>query len=122
MMFDGGISRTIDFRKTTDISLVSELEQTRCMNNAFLYLAEKSRHWDLQVTVEVTKLAIISLLLAAEIAISKAANGRCIEHLRLFDSKPKFKYIPQNALEKTLMVTLYLQEPNLYQGANETKF
>ena len=116
MAVDGGTKRMIDFSSTTDVSLVSELEQALSFKNIILYLSSTADGSDRKAAVDLISLAAGKISLSVALIIEKKSEGKLLEGFTLIEDIATQMYPPVNAFENTFMVTLKLSETRLYQG------
>ena len=115
-MVDGGTNRMIDFSSTSDVSLVSELEQARSFKNIILYLSSTADGRDRKAAVDLISLAGSKIGLSMALTIEKKSKGKLLEGFTLIEDIAMHISPPVNAFENTFMVTLKLSDSRLYQG------
>lgn len=103
---DGGTSRMIDLKKDDDVSIISELEQSRQFKNIVLYIASTNDHRSMKLALDLADLYQNSRSFWFTLWISKFAGKKEIESLNIGSNKVMLKSQPRNGLKNTMLAEL----------------
>lgn len=116
MQVDGGTSRIIDFSSTDDISLISELEQARTLNNIILYLAATRGNADARAVYELTNLNKEHFLVEMILVIERFLSGKLLEGVAIYSGFCIVTNPPVPALKNTFVTRLAISQTQLLRG------
>lgn len=117
MMVDGGTNRMVNLDATDDISLVSEMKQAAEFKNIILYLSSTKNHQDMVAALDLMEIAGLRRDFAMSLTVERFNDkGKMLEGIELLEATATLKYTPRSALKNTMMITIVLTTPLIYQG------
>lgn len=117
MMVDGGTSRIIDWQTTDDLSLISELEQTRSNENIILYLSATGDHRSMKAALDLTEIARLAQKgVALTLTVERFDGKQMLEGIELSEMFGSLRFPPRNAFDKMLMARFDVPNVELKQG------
>src|SRR5688572_27342691 len=90
-MVDGGASRIIKLDSTSDISIMSELEQARSFKNITLFLSPNKNGSDMQVALELNNLYLGGKSLVLTLFVERLVSGQVVESFFFAEGHSKLK-------------------------------
>lgn len=116
MMVDGGTSWRIDFHSTDDIALFTELDQARTYKNLILYLSGTKDGRDMKAALDLMQIAEMRMYISLILTIERFSGGKTLEGAAIYEENALVSFPPKKALKNTMMITLKLEEPIIFQG------
>ncbi|HEY0769542.1 MAG TPA: hypothetical protein VGD31_04350 [Sphingobacteriaceae bacterium] len=119
----GGAHRYIDIRSTDDISITSELEQARALQNITLYIPPTRDGTDRNVALSLTNIALSQTLISkifspllVVLIIEKFSSGKILESLLLKISEGSLKNPPYVVGKQLLRVEISIRAARMLHG------
>lgn len=106
----GGASRTINLKKTSDMSISSELEQARQFKNITLFMPPTKNGSDMKTALDLSVAANHKTVFNFSFEIQKVSGNTLLEDLLLVDLHMTMKKPPMIVADNLLMIEAVLPD------------